>query len=82
MNLAFSLIRGGKMCSICNISNFELFQDGTIRNLLGISAGVNLFLVTKNKKDFFLTASDGKSETYYMTYVCPTCGKRLGRLIK
>lgn len=66
------------MCSICNISNFELFQDGTIRNPLGISTGVKLFL-TKNKKDFFLTASDGKSETNFMTYACPTCGKRLGQ---
>ena len=67
------------MCSICNISSFETFQDGTLRNRLGTPAGVKMFLTTRNGKEFFLTASDGKSETHYMTYACPTCGKRLGQ---
>jgi uncharacterized protein (DUF2344 family) len=67
------------MCSVCNRTNFIFDEKSSLyKNELGMGKNIHIYLETKDFKNFMLQAIDDENNNNinYITYVCPTCGKR------
>lgn len=68
------------MCSTCDVSKFNSYKNGQNEiffNTLGSNKNTNLYLETKDKKNFRLVASSKLEDVAFTIYRCPTCGRKL-----